>query len=220
MAIETESYFCLMASSQNGNTSEFRVRAKRILLTYSQVGVHWDYHGLAQLIGRLGARGIICRELHQDGGIHYHALLVFDRAYQTRDVTHFDVGNTHPNIKPIRFTPRKAYDYCRKDGDVVWTNLSDEDIDGPGRSSSTLWADIIAQPDKESFFDALKSMDPRALVCSFTSIEKYADWAYREEPTPYDSPVEFTDPTVRDEFECLELEEWYNETIGGRRTGR
>ena len=74
---------CLMASSQHGNSAEFRVRAKRILLTYSQVESNFDHHELVRLIGRLGARGCICRELHRNGGVHYHALLVFDSAYHT-----------------------------------------------------------------------------------------------------------------------------------------
>ena len=142
---------CLMASSQHGNSAEFRVRAKRILLTYSQVESNFDHQELVRLIGRLGARGCICRELHRNGGVHYHALLVFDSAYHTRDAHRFDVGGTHPNIQPIRWTPRRAYEYVQKDGDIIYNNLEDNDIDGPGTSSSTHWADIIASPDKATF---------------------------------------------------------------------
>lgn len=206
-----------MASSQNGNSSEFRLRAKRILLTYSQVGPCFDHQSIVHLIGRLGARGIICRELHKDGGIHYHALLFFDTTYHTRNPAQFDAGDTHPNILPVRWTPRKAYDYCRKDGDVVFNNLNDDDIDGGGGNAKSIWNDIIAAPDKTSFYDTIKSLDPRALVCSFTSIEKYAEWAYREDPAEYESPVSWADGDFSD---AAELCEWYKENAISRTNGR
>ena len=204
---------CLMASSQHGNSAEFRVRAKRILLTYSQVESNFDHQQLIRLIARLGARGCICRELHRNGGVHYHALLVFDSAYHTRDAHRFDVGGTHPNIQPIRWTPRRAYEYVQKDGDIIYNNLEDNDIDGPGTSSSTHWADIIASPDKATFFEKIGTLDPRALVCSFPSIEKYADWAYREEQQEYESPVVYAE---RDDWIGEELNEWYEATLRGR----
>uniref|UniRef100_A0A8E7L4B5 Replication-associated protein n=1 Tax=Syrmaticus reevesii Genomoviridae sp. TaxID=2814996 RepID=A0A8E7L4B5_9VIRU len=216
MAIETESYICLMASSQNGNSTEFRLRAKRILLTYSQVGPLFDHQQITQLIGRLGARGVLCRERHRDGGIHYHALLLFDSAYNTRDHTAFDVGGAHPNIKPIRWTPRKAYDYVRKDGDVLFCNLSDDDIDGTGSNSRSAWSDIIAAPDKLAFFKAVRDLDPRALACSFASIEKYAEWAYREEQSEYESPISWSDFDVT---EFPELQGWYTQNVAIRGSG-
>lgn len=206
-----------MASSQNGNSSEFRLRAKRILLTYSQVGEQWDHSHVARLIGRLGARGVVCREMHRDGGVHYHALLFFDTTYHTRDVTAFDAGGAHPNIKPIRWTPRKAYDYVCKDGDPVFCNITDDDIDGPGKDQRSAWSDIIASPDRTAFFEAIRSLDPRTLVCSFTSIEKYADWAYRDDPLEYESPVTYAE---RNDWVGSELSEWFEATLSvGRGTG-
>lgn len=205
-----------MASSQNGNSTEFRLRAKRILLTYSQVGPEFDHQRIAQLIGQLGGRGVICRERHRNGGIHYHALIFFDTTYHTRDVTTFDVGGAHPNIKPIRWTPRKAYDYVRKDGDVVFCNVDDGDIDGTGGNSKSTWSDIIAAPDKSAFFEAMRSLDPRALVCSFTSIEKYAEWAYREDQSEYQSPTSWSDCDVTD---FPELQGWYVENVAIRGSG-
>ena len=83
MAIETESYF---VSWPVLNMETRRVPGPR--QTYpphlpTQVESNFDHHELVRLIGRLGARGCICRELHRNGGVHYHALLVFDSAYHT-----------------------------------------------------------------------------------------------------------------------------------------
>lgn len=201
-----------MESSQNGNSGEFRLRCKRILLTYSQVGPDFDTQSAVRLFGRLGARGVLAREQHRDGGIHYHAFILFDTTHHTRNAAEFDVGGAHPNIKAIRWTPQRAYDYVRKDGDIIWNNLDESDLDGSQSTSGRHWADIISSPDKTSFYDAIKTLDPRALVCSFPSIEKYADWAYRVTPEPYHSPTSWSDG---DFTEWPELEEWYEENVRG-----
>ena len=145
-----------MESSQNGNSSEFRLRCKRILLTYSQVGPDFDTQSAVRLFSRLGARGVLAREQHRDGGIHYHAFILFDTTHHTRNAAEFDVGGAHPNIKAIRWTPQRAYDYVRKDGDIIWNNLDESDLDGSQSTSGRHWADIISSPDKTSFYDAIK----------------------------------------------------------------
>lgn len=205
-----------MASSQNGNSTDFRLRAKRVLLTYSQTGPLFNHLGIAQLIGRLGGRGVVSRERHRDGGIHFHALVLFPTAFHTRDVTTFDVEGTHPNIKPIRWTPQKAYDYVQKDGDIIFNNLDPNDLEHTGKNSGSAWADIIASPDKTAFYEAVRSLDPRALVCSFTSIEKYAEWAYREEQSEYQSPTSWSECDVAD---FPELQGWYVENVAFRGAG-
>jgi hypothetical protein len=37
-------------------------------------------------------------EHHQDGGRHWHAIVVFDVPYRGRDERAFDVDGIHPNI--------------------------------------------------------------------------------------------------------------------------
>lgn len=61
---------------------------------------------------------ITCRETHEDGGVHYHAVLQFATRQDFRDERRFDWQGHHPNIVVAR-APKRAVEYVAKDGDYI-----------------------------------------------------------------------------------------------------
>lgn len=160
------------------------------LLTYAQCGTLDPLEVVNHLSG-LGAECILGRENHADGGLHLHAMFIFERKRNFRRSDTFDVHGRHPNVLTGRRTPEAMWDYATKDGDVVGGGL-DRPTGNPIPEAGNKWAEIILSETRDEFFDAIAKMDPRALVTSFPSLCKYADWKYRETRDPYQHPAEFT----------------------------
>lgn len=177
--------------------------AKFVLLTYPQVPRD-EIDGFPELVtdlcGRLECRYVVGKEQHADGGIHFHCFLDFGRKFSSRDTRIFDLGGRHPNIEKVGRTPRKAYDYSIKDGCIV---ARSEDYTGPETNNSgsdrggeqgecSAWEHILRSETRDEFFDRLRAGQPRALVCNYTSIAKYADWRYKPVPEIYQHPADFS----------------------------
>lgn len=186
----------------------FRFAAKYGLLTFPQCG-SLDGFEVSDMLSGLGAECIVGRENHENGGVHLHAFFMFDRKFESRDVRVFDVGGHHPNVVRGYGTPEKGWDYATKDGDVVAGGLARPSPSGVSEAGDK-WAEIILAEDRDEFFDRCKRLAPRALLCSFVSLRTYADWRYRRDPAPYQSPegLEFTTENHR------ELDAWVAENLG------
>jgi Geminivirus Rep catalytic domain len=169
----------------------------------------------------LGAFIRLGRELHADGGTHFHLFADFQQPFSTRDVRRFDYSDAHPNIEGIRRTPRKAWEYAGKDGDILLDDPAAEPPDtrgGAKRSRDDIWTEICNAADRQSFFATCATLAPRELCCSFTSLRLYADWKYREEQEPYTNPrgFEWNSGSFPD------IDEWILESLpegGDARTG-
>ncbi|AIF76275.1 Rep1 [Rhinolophus associated gemykibivirus 1] len=161
----------------------FSFNARYALLTYAQCGTldPWSVvHHIAELRGEC----IVAREAHADGGTHLHSFVDFGRKFRSRRTSIFDVDNHHPNVSATHSTPREGFDYACKDGDIVAGGLSRPDA-GAVPAKHDRWHDITAAKSREEFFQLLLEHAPRDLCTSFTSLSKYADWMYRDDPAPY-----------------------------------
>lgn len=104
----------------------FRLNAQRVFLTFSQTG-HWG--DLNELMGFHVAQlppyqyYVLGHELHQDGGHHYHCVIVFQKKLNVLNSRFFDwMFEAHPNIKSIphgRLQLDRRIKYVKKDGDFV-----------------------------------------------------------------------------------------------------
>lgn len=105
----------------------FRFAARRVLLTFPQVG---DCGDLYLIMGFHLAYlppteyYLVSRENHEDGGVHYHLVIVFKDEYRTRDPRSFDwmFNEHHGNIKPIKSGTKnteRAIVYVKKDDNYV-----------------------------------------------------------------------------------------------------
>lgn len=104
--------------------ANFRIDAKHFFLTYSNVEQQgWIEFTKEDLLGFLsGITGvnyvIACKELHETGDTHFHALVRFTRAKNLRNQNFFDFNGVHPNIQSCR-NPPASIEYIKKDGDFV-----------------------------------------------------------------------------------------------------
>lgn len=195
--------------------NNFRIQSRYVLLTYSQC-MDLDPQSIVRHITTLGGQCVIGRENHADGGIHYHAFVDFGRKFSTRDVRCFDVDDKHPNVLRGYQTPEKMWDYATKDGQLVHDGLQRPDPESGTRATASFerWAHIIAAPTRGEFFDRIAQSDPRSLCVSYTSISKYADDRYREQPQEYNSP-NYTWDNVAIE----QLVQWVGDNIDGYQPG-
>lgn len=189
----------------------FHLKNRRyVLFTYAQSGPDFDYWAVVELLGDLGAECIIGRELHEDGGIHYHVFADFGRLFSTRKVRIFDVGGKHPNIQPIRITPAKAYDYAIKDGDVVAGGLG-----RPGGDCDwdpdNFWSAATHAGSADEFLHFCDQLAPRDLVRSFPNFRAYANWKWNDRVAVYDQPG----GAVFDTSEAPGIDAWLSQSFIG-----
>lgn len=98
----------------------FRFAAKHAVLTYAQANGIESKEALLEFLLSLGdaCKVLVAKELHEDGGTHYHACVEFGTKFQSRDVACFDFMGCHPNISSPRSLKAWLL-YCVKDGDYV-----------------------------------------------------------------------------------------------------
>lgn len=170
----------------------FRLRTQRVILTYSQISDRFDKDALGPFLLSLEEDSDCIRvahEHHRDGGSHMHAYVDWGRVRYTTNPLEFDFGGTHPNIKSIRATPWRVYEYVGKEGEILFEH-GDPPLPG-GKSKSDRddkWRTCIEAPTKAEFFDKCKETCPRDLVIAFNSISAFADWHYRDPGEQYDAP--------------------------------
>lgn len=185
------------------------------ILTFPQCGPGLDPFAIVNMFAQLGAECIVGREHHADGGIHLHSFFMFEHKFRSGNVSVFDVAGHHPNLLTGHSTPEKMWDYATKDGDIVAGGLERPSGVRVPRTSSP-WHDIILCETREEFYSMCARLDPKSLCCSFGSLEKYADWRYRPEPTPYDPPQEVSYDTSA----FFGLDEWVSGNVHSEPVGR
>lgn len=186
----------------------FSYHARFILLTYPQCEGLDEWHVLDHITG-MGAECIIARESHADGHPHLHVFLDFGRIRRGRRHDIFDVDGFHANINPSRGKPWCGWDYATKDGDVVAGGLG-RPLETQSSATADKWSQIVEAPDRDRFFELVRLLDPKALVCNHANVVKFADWQYRAEPEPYCTPA----GVGFDTSEVAGLSEWADANIG------
>lgn len=194
----------------------FHLKNRRyVLLTYSQAGADFDYWSVLDLFTQLRAECIIGRELHADGGIHFHVFVDFGRLFSSRKTDVFDVGGKHPNVLPVGRTPAKAWDYACKDGDVVAGGL-----DRPGRDTDidpdNFWASATASQSADEFLHLCDQLAPRDFIRGFTQFRAYANWKWDSGALEYDQPSNVTFDTSA----APGLDEWIGQLALGSGASR
>lgn len=192
----------------------FRFAAKYGLLTYSQ-SEGLDPWRIVSTLGDLGAECIVGRELHDDGGTHYHAFFMFARKFQSRNPRIFDIDGHHPNILRCVKTPEQMYDYATKDGDVVAGGLGRPEVLPSKTSPDDFWRCVFDAETKEETLRVARESSVSLLGRYYFQVRAIAEGKAVQNPLHYVSP------------EALEwelgpypgLSDWV-ETNLGRRGGR
>lgn len=204
--------------------ARFRARAKAFILTFPQTSedvqrkFSSDGGTFLEFVQR-DFEDPVCirigRESHSDGGIHFHVFISFESPVTVQSPNAFDYFGSHGNIKSVRTTPRKVYDYVGKDNDVVYEyGTAPDEAGNDAGSNSARWHDIVGCDSKESFLSAVRSQAPRDWVLSLDRILAYAEYAYPTVVPPYQSP-----PLTTAYGRVPGLAEWREQAAIGRIVG-
>lgn len=195
----------------------FRFNRQHALLTYAQCG-DLDPFKVSDHLTELGAECIIGRERHEDGGIHLHAMISFERAKNFKNERVFDVEGHHPNIQPHKWgKPGDMYDYAIKDGDIVAGGL-ERPVD-PGESKranqkrkreeqAERLDEIAAMTNEDDIRTALREMLGEKYVTSFTNTEAYIRHIMKPVAKPYTTPIGY-----KRGQQFPELERWVHQNL-------
>jgi len=169
--------------------------ARYFMFTTSQSGYDWPYQGLIDVCEALGAKHKISRELHADGGYHFHAFVDFERKFEFENPHKFCVGEpsgrprgecpvkTHCNILPITRTPFNTWDYVAKYGDVVSSNCDRPVARGSNVTRDDMWTGSLALANKSEFLQDIRKHSPRDAVLFNKQITAFAHATF-DNPQP------------------------------------
>ncbi len=201
--------------------TRFRLRAKIFFLTYSQIGEdvidelrdtptkHLQF--IEDVLGTPSDYRL-ARESHQDGASHLHCVVGYEEPQLVNSASLFDYGGAHPNIKSIRGTIKKPWNYAGKDGDVIHElGGPHEGGEGAGGSIAERWSHALDAPTEDDFYERVRVADPRSYVLFNRAITQYANKIYRK-------PREYTSPRFR-LVGGGRIEEWLSQSDLGRRGG-
>lgn len=109
----------------------FRLQTNRVFLTYPQASC--SKQGLFEFLSSLDSAGdgqgipvarcLVAQEPHEDGGIHFHCYIEFNRKIDVRNERLFDFEGNHPNIQKVRSKPN-VIEYCTKHDDEPLANFT------------------------------------------------------------------------------------------------
>nr|WHM27973.1 replication-associated protein [Blueberry geminivirus 1] len=162
----------------------FRCDARNFFLTYSNSTAL--PHGLVhQHLNDLDRPCVVysCREAHENGEFHHHAIVQFAQKFNCRNERYFDIvheGVTyHPNIGAVR-NMSDANTYIGKDG----VTLGDP-IATIGDRRANIYADLLRDAtDARQFMELAEERDPKNFVLNHDRLESFAAkrWGKWAEP--------------------------------------
>lgn len=192
------------------------LKAAACFLTYSQVGER----SLEDLVTFLKGipfvkGGIACRELHQDGGAHFHTWLDLKTGSRFLN-SRFDFDGLHPNV--IVTPGNKKSDACqnrikyvKKDGDFV---VFPDDYALPEKAEKdTTWVDALTAESREEALEIISSNKPRDAIINSRQIDYFLDKKFGEKVKLYE-PAFLRDsftrvPAILDEYVMTNLGELF-----------
>lgn len=202
-----------------------RLDGQRFFLTYSQVPEDFDGSVLLVDLDLLNPTWVeAIAEQHQDGGTHWHAVVVFPRRFQ-RNMSAFDSQGVHPNIQSIRNGTTDLF-RCRH-----YIRKGDKETHGPSHEDNPCdytaepiyigrvppysipvtrltWGEILTRSqDVENFLANVKEHYPRDFVLRHDAVLSYAQ-------TYYSRPDHWVPEFTQDQFFVPdELNEWVADVL-------
>lgn len=162
----------------------FRVDARNFFLTYPQ-STNLDHQYLHDHLTafRGGAKVYSCREAHEDGGFHHHAIVSLPDKYNCKSERAFDIvyqGVTyHPNIKAVRNLSASNI-YIAKDGET-----KGNPIRNAAQQRASPYADFLRDAtDSREFMALVRERDPKNYVLAHKRLKEFAaiEYGHFEEP--------------------------------------
>nr|UFP62885.1 AC1 [African cassava mosaic virus] len=201
-------------------TPRFRVQAKNVFLTYPKCSIPKEH--LLSFIQTLSLPSNpkfikICRELHQNGEPHLHALIQFEGKITITNNRLFDCVHPscstsfHPNIQGAK-SSSDVKSYLDKDGDTVeWGQfqIDGRSARGGQQSANDAYAKALNSGSKSEALNVIRELVPKDFVLQFHNLNSNLDRIFQEPPAPYVSPF----PCSSFDQVPVELEEWVADNV-------
>lgn len=189
----------------------FRLSAKRVFATWSQVGNYtleqWSSELEKQDYG-CPFKYVLGRERHQDGGIHFHAILEFEKKRNFRNHNCLDLFGIHGKYEPVRDI-QSCYRYCTKDGETV----TNDEAWANSHSSGTKrrLGELTTVTSAEEALEIFRTQAPRDYFLYYDRIKANCDQIFKK-PKPKTAPLfDLTDFPNADPG----ILEWYASNLVG-----
>ncbi|AAZ77640.1 replication-associated protein [Tomato leaf curl Uganda virus - [Iganga]] len=198
----------------------FKIQAKNIFLTYPKCSLPKEY--LLSFIQNLTLASNpkyikICKELHQNGEPHLHALIQFEGKITVTNNRLFDCSHPscstsfHPNIQGAK-SSSDVNSYLDKDGDTIeWGEfqIDGRSARGGQQSANDAYAKALNSGSKSEALRVLRELAPKDFVLQFHNLNSNLDRIFQEPPAPYVSPfLSSSFNQVPEELEC-----WVSENV-------
>nr|AIP88402.1 replication associated protein [South African cassava mosaic virus] len=200
----------------------FGIKAKNYFLTYPKCNLSKEaaLDQLRQLQTPTNKLFIkICRELHENGEPHLHALIQFEGKYNCTNQRFFDLispsrsAHFHPNIQGAK-SSSDVKSYLDKDGDTIqWGEfqIDGRSARGGQQSANDAYAKALNAASKTEALNVIRELVPKDFVLQFHNLNSNLDRIFQEPPIPYISPFLSSSFTNVPE----ELEVWVSENVMG-----
>lgn len=194
----------------------FRCNVKNFFLTYPQ-STNLPHGLLHQHLNDLDRSTTVysCREAHEEGGFHHHAIVQFEQQFNCRNERYFDIEHEghiyHPKIEPVR-SLADANTYIAKDGVTCG-----DPIATVGGARKDVYASLLADArNAKEFMELAEARDAKNFVLNHDRLESFAAkrWGRWEEP----EEPEFANGTFTNVPESML--DWVNDNLTNRGNGR
>nr|UFP62908.1 AC1 [African cassava mosaic virus] len=201
-------------------TPRFSIQAKNVFLTYPKCSIPKEH--LLSFIQTLSLPSNpkfikICRELHQNGEPHLHALIQFEGKITITNNRLFDCihpscsTSFHPNIQGAK-SSSDVKSYLDKDGDTVeWGQfqIDGRSARGGQQSANDAYAKALNSGSKSEALNLIRELVPKDFVLQVHNLNSNLDRIFQEPPAPYVSPF------LRSSFDQVpdEIEEWVADNV-------
>lgn len=184
----------------------FQLNAKRVLLTYPRSDFSIGEFKSHAISNWSAVSGLVCSEEHEDGCLHRHALLLFDKPFRSRDPTCFDYLGRHPNIVSGIRSMKACIEYVKKGDDYIsW-----------GTIDRLSWSDIIDKAESsEDFVQLMREHYPKELILRYDSIVSFASKWFERAGDPFKFSSSFRSFVVPES-----IEEWLSSEFRGQHKRR
>nr|CBA10393.1 Rep protein [Alternanthera yellow vein virus] len=199
---------------------QFRLNRKNLFLTYSQCPISKE-QALQQILNTqtpVNKKFIrVCRELHEDGNPHLHALVQFEGKFQLTNPRFFDLQSPNSSAQYHCFiTDAKSSSdvkaYIEKDGDILdWGTfqIDGRSARGGQQTANDAYARAINTGNKEQALDVIRELAPKDYVLQFHNLNGNLERIFMPPTQEYISPFNCSSFDQVPE----EIEEWAADNV-------
>nr|AGH29560.1 replication-associated protein [Blainvillea yellow spot virus] len=199
----------------------FRIQSKNYFLTYPKCSITKE-EALAQLLAldtpttKKYIR--VCRELHENGSLHIHALLQFEGKFTCTNCRFFDIRHPrnsnvcHGKYESCR-SSSDAKSYVEKDGDYIeWGNfqIDGRSARGGKQTANDSYSKALNTSSVEQALNIIKEEQPQHFFLQYHNLVANAQRIFKSIPEPWVPPFPLSSFTNVPE----EMQAWADDYFG------